>query len=83
MHLTQESFENDDVEMAKQVEPLEEVVDMFRDALKGQHVARLGEGSCTVEAGVQFLEMIAIWSACRPLLQYRLYVIALKTAIKN
>lgn len=59
LRLTHEAFENGDVEVAKQVEPLEEVVDLFRDALKAQHITRLGEGSCTVEAGVFYLEMIS------------------------
>lgn len=58
LDLTYKAFENNDMELAKRVEPLEEVVDMFRDTLKAQHISRLGERSCTVEAGVLYVEII-------------------------
>ena len=44
--------------LAVQVEPLEEVVDLMRDALRNRHVERLKNNECTVEIGLQFLELV-------------------------
>ena len=44
--------------VAVQVEPLEEVVDLICDELRNRHVERLKRGSCTVELGTQFLELL-------------------------
>ena len=45
-------------EIAIKVEPLEEVVDLICDELRNRHVERLKAGSCTVELGTQFLELL-------------------------
>lgn len=45
--------------LALQVEPLEEVVDLLRDKLRARHVDRLKAGSCTIELGIHFLELLA------------------------
>ncbi len=45
-------------QLALQVEPLEEVVDLMRDDLRARHVERLKAGQCTVELGTQFLELL-------------------------
>ncbi len=44
--------------LAVQVEPLEEVVDLMRDALRNRHIERLKNNECTVESGLQFLELV-------------------------
>ncbi|MBQ8822799.1 MAG: PhoU domain-containing protein, partial [Lachnospiraceae bacterium] len=44
-------FSNDDLSMAKQVEPLEEVIDEISDEIKQRHIKRLREGKCTIELG--------------------------------
>lgn len=44
--------------IANQVEPLEEVVDLLRDELRGRHIERLKSGECTIELGSQFLELL-------------------------
>ncbi len=43
---------------AEQVEPLEEVVDLLQADLKDRHIERLKAGSCTIELGTQFLELL-------------------------
>jgi len=43
---------------ALEVEPLEEVVDLLRDDLRSRHIERLKSGSCTIELGTQFLELL-------------------------
>ncbi len=45
-------------ELSLQVEPLEEVVDLMRDDLRARHIERLKSGSCTIELGTQFLELL-------------------------
>lgn len=45
------AFHNEDVEQAKTVEPLEEVIDDLNMELKARHVRRLTEGKCTIELG--------------------------------
>lgn len=40
------------------VEPIEEVVDLMRDDLRSRHIERLKSGSCTIELGTQFLELL-------------------------
>ena len=46
-----ESFEQEDVEKAALVEPLEEVIDAIRSEVKNRHVLRLQKGKCTIELG--------------------------------
>ncbi len=44
-------FENTNIESAKKVEPLEEIIDELNQELKARHVRRLREGKCTIEQG--------------------------------
>jgi len=46
-----EGFINDDFDMAASVEPLEEVIDDLRDAIKLNHIVRLQNNECTMEMG--------------------------------
>lgn len=45
------SFLEDDLKLATQVEPLEEVIDRLNDEIKQRHVKRLRKGKCTIELG--------------------------------
>ncbi|MBQ3322107.1 MAG: PhoU domain-containing protein, partial [Firmicutes bacterium] len=40
------------------VEALEEIIDDMVDTMKSNHAVRLKEGTCTVERGVSFIEML-------------------------
>ncbi len=44
-------FENTNIESAKKVEPLEEIIDELNQELKARHIRRLREGKCTIEQG--------------------------------
>ena len=44
-------FVNNDIEIAAQVEPLEQVIDMLRTEIRDKHVQRLQRGECTIELG--------------------------------
>lgn len=46
-----DAFINADVELAKEVEPLEDVIDQLRSDLKTRHIERLRKGICTIELG--------------------------------
>lgn len=45
------SFIKSDVNLAKCVEPLEDVIDQLRNELKSRHIERLRSGKCTIELG--------------------------------
>lgn len=46
-----DAFIASDITLAKQVEPLEDVIDDLRTELKTRHIERLREGKCTIELG--------------------------------
>ena len=52
------AYETEDADAILKVEALEEVVDDMVDAMKANHARRLKEGTCTVERGVSFIEML-------------------------
>lgn len=45
------AFEHYDLELAKSIEPLEEVIDYLRTEIKNRHIVRLQKGRCTTEHG--------------------------------
>lgn len=52
-------FERRDIESAKHIEPLEEVMDDLTNMLHDNHLARLREGNCSVRAGIVFLDILS------------------------
>lgn len=52
------AFINDDAELARKVEPLEEVIDGLRMELKNRHLRRLQQDKCTVELGFIFSDLL-------------------------
>lgn len=52
-----QSFQNQDLKLAKSVEPLEEVIDGLNMEIKRRHVRRLRKGKCTVEMGLSLTEL--------------------------
>ncbi len=55
---TENAFINNDLSIAHNVEPLEEVIDALKRALRNTHVVRLQGGECTVEAGFIWSDML-------------------------
>lgn len=51
LKITMLSFTENDLSLAKQVEPLEEVIDGLNQEIKQRHVKRLRKGKCTIELG--------------------------------
>lgn len=53
-----QAFIHNDIEIAKRVEPLEQVIDRLRDKLKEAHIKRLTNGECTIELGFIYTDLI-------------------------
>lgn len=49
--LAVEALINEDLNVAKKVEPLEQIIDKLRYKIKKNHIARLRDGECTIELG--------------------------------
>ena len=56
--LTVEAFTNNDLQLAYSIEPFEALVDELCDKLKLCHIERLKKGTCTIEAGTTFNDLI-------------------------
>ena len=53
------AYKNDDMEAARQGEPLEEVIDEMIEYLKAQHVDRMTRGLCDILGGIQFQNILS------------------------
>ena len=53
-----QAFRTNDTVLAKKIEPLEEVIDDMVALLHDRHIDRLKAGTCTIGAGLVFLETL-------------------------
>lgn len=58
LELTTNTLVNDDMETAKRVEPLEQVIDRLKRKIKNGHINRLRQGDCTMELGFILSDLI-------------------------
>ena len=58
LDLSFNAFWGEDVEMAKRVEPLEEVIDGLKAELRSRHIQRLQKGACTIELGFVLSDLL-------------------------
>lgn len=58
LKMTVTAFNNNDLALAEQVEPLEEVVDDLRSSIKAAHIDRLKTGFCTIELGFVLSDLL-------------------------
>ena len=49
--LATEALVKQDLNIAKKVEPLEQIIDKLKYKIKNNHIKRLREGDCTIEMG--------------------------------
>ena len=56
--ITLKSFLENDVRLAEEVEPIEEVVDDLRDQIKLNHILRLQKSECTIEHGFVLSDLL-------------------------
>lgn len=55
---TMECFNTEDMMLAGQIEPLEQVIDSLKAQLRSHHIIRLQKGSCSIEAGFVWSDLL-------------------------
>ena len=58
LDMTSKAFINEDIELAKCVEPLEQIIDSLKKKMKSHHIVRLQKDECTIETGFVFSDLI-------------------------
>lgn len=58
LNMTVSAFQQNDLELAAHVEPLEEVIDGLNDELRARHIKRLQDACCTLELGFIFNDLL-------------------------
>lgn len=53
-----------DLEVAKDVEPLEQVIDDLKEQLRTRHIERMKTGNCSVDAGYVWLDLLTDLERC-------------------
>ena len=56
--LSYKAFMKNDTDAARDVEPLEQVIDGLKEELRNCHIQRLKEGNCSIEAGFVWADLI-------------------------
>ena len=57
-HLAVSAYAQNDIRLAMEVEPLEQVIDGLKSILRDRHIGRLQKGECTIEAGFIWSDLI-------------------------
>ncbi len=58
LDITHRALVNNDLKLAAEVEPLEEVIDDLRDQIKLNHILRLQKSECTIEHGFVLSDLL-------------------------
>lgn len=58
LEMTVDAYENDNLQEATHVEPLEEAIQEINATVKKQHIRRLQKGKCTIELGISLENLI-------------------------
>lgn len=58
MTLSCTAFVNHDLELSKNIEPLEQVIDNLKEEMRNAHVLRLKDGACSIETGFIWLDLL-------------------------
>ena len=56
--LALDAFRTCDLVAARQVEPLEEVIDGLKEKLRTRHILRMQQGKCSIEAGFVWSDLL-------------------------
>ncbi len=62
LDLSLAAFENNDVHSAASVEPLEQVIDELKETMRTNHIMRLQQGGCTIDAGFVWADLLTNFS---------------------
>ena len=58
LEITNRAYSENDITMARQVEPLEQVIDGLITGIRSNHVRRLRQGECSIEMGFVLADML-------------------------
>lgn len=58
LDLSYQAFAGNSLECARKTEPLEQVIDNLKEALRTRHILRLQKGDCTVDAGFVWSDLL-------------------------
>lgn len=58
LDLTLAAFLNDDIKSAEKVEPLEQVIDQLKERLRTNHILRMQQGRCSIDAGFIWSDLL-------------------------
>jgi phosphate:Na+ symporter len=58
LDLAERAFAGNDVNLAANIEPLEQIVDDIRDEIKANHIIRLQKSECTIEHGFILADLL-------------------------
>ena len=58
VELSFKAFRENDLELAYQVEPLEQVIDDLKERLRRRHIRRLQAGECSIELGFVWSDLL-------------------------
>ncbi|MBE6700299.1 MAG: Na/Pi cotransporter family protein [Ruminococcaceae bacterium] len=58
LNITVRAFVEQDINLAKTVEPLEQVIDTIVTEIRTRHITRLQKGSCTIELGFVLTDLL-------------------------
>jgi phosphate:Na+ symporter len=56
--LTEQAFKTSDLKIAETVEPLEQVIDKLKTAMRNGHIERLQQGVCSIETGFVWSDIL-------------------------
>ena len=56
--ITLNAFEKNDINMALDIEPLEQIIDRLKEQLRAKHIERLQKGECSIEAGFVLSDLL-------------------------
>ena len=56
--LSLDAFSNNDLSLARKIEPLEQVIDGLKEQLRTRHILRLQQGNCTIAAGFVWSDIL-------------------------
>lgn len=58
LELALNSFKNNDVHAADNIEPLEEIIDEMKEKMRSGHITRLQQGECSIEGGFIWSDLL-------------------------
>ncbi len=58
LDLTMQSIRTGDLSIAAKVEPLEQIIDDLKEALRTRHIVRLSQGNCSIEVGFVWSDLL-------------------------